>query len=780
MVEYFSSIIKSQDNHHKNGHYYNYVSIQNAFLAGAVSASFLWSFVSWSMKQFKQKNRSLESEPSKRDADVKGGGLEEDDDENTLPYSIPYNPWKTKQVDVQYKQLLELREALIEHSKRTSLLMLDKILHQSQQFLGESKGKKRLRWPWESLRRHLSNKNLYPTMGSEKDMVNRNQSDMAQHELGSGLNNMSCGHQQRHFSLQSSFSSSTSSSSGASRSLDDMNHHSSETIEEEKEICIGSIFGLDVGGTLSKLVYFEKKRNVSTTVSRSPISYRKSRSAFQNSDVHPKWDMCSHDRQNESYCHVELGKDDPIRGHGRTVSEFSHFHESCSEDDLQRTTYPLHLSYSSQQDSSMKRSHSLFDLTSKKAKREKALDRVYEFARRLDTYDTDVKDKNLSFYSRALGGEVHFLQFETRFLPQAMDLIRINDLHLNISKMGATGGGAHKYAEKWEQMLGIEIVRQDELDSLVAGMQFILSDVVGECYTFVPKDTESKMKKYHCRDEDDAQKLPKQAQPFRLDEENETSDKNYVLEDKTCKENKNLDQYWWSRKVKRDLVATSDSYPYLLVMIGTGVSVLRVDGPRRHERISGSTIGGGTYWGLCRLLTDVEDFESVLNLAEKGDPSKVDMMVGDIYGEDSNALDKLGLTADVVASSFGKLVAKHDPAAGLKQEDLARALLLMVTNNIGQVAYLNAQLHDTKNIYFVGNFLRHNIISQQRLSYAINYWSRGKMEALFLEHEGYFGALGAFLLHQGISANKDGKVAQLKFEKKLCNSKRTKKRSVSF
>jgi type II pantothenate kinase len=95
----------------------------------------------------------------------------------------------------------------------------------------------------------------------------------------------------------------------------------------------------------------------------------------------------------------------------------------------------------------------------------------------------------------------------------------------------------------------------------------------------------------------------------------------------------------------------------------------------------------------------------------------------------------------------------EDPAVGLKEEDLARALLLMVTNNIGQVAYLNAQLHKTPRIYFVGNFLRQNKISQKRLSYAINYWSKGKMEALFLEHEGYFGALGAFLLSQGVPHN---------------------------
>merc|ERR1712137_804823 len=112
--------------------------------------------------------------------------------------------------------------------------------------------------------------------------------------------------------------------------------------------------------------------------------------------------------------------------------------------------------------------------------------------------------------------------------------------------------------------------------------------------------------------------------------------------------------------------------------------------------------------------------------------------------------------SNVVASSFGKLVAKRNPASGLKQEDLARALLLMVTNNIGQVAYLNAQLHKTSRIYFVGNFLRENMLSQRRLSFAIDYWSKGEMEALFLEHEGYFGALGAFLTTQNIEKKEGG------------------------
>ena len=103
------------------------------------------------------------------------------------------------------------------------------------------------------------------------------------------------------------------------------------------------------------------------------------------------------------------------------------------------------------------------------------------------------------------------------------------------------------------------------------------------------------------------------------------------------------------------------------------------------------------------------------------------------------------LSGSMVASSFGKLVMKENPRDGVREEDLALALLMMITNNIGQVAYLNAQLYQCNNIFFVGSFLRHNPISCRRLAFAIDFWSAGNMEALFLMHEGYFGALGTFL-----------------------------------
>mmetsp|Transcript_24391 Transcript_24391/g.34967 ORF Transcript_24391/g.34967 Transcript_24391/m.34967 type:complete len:699 (+) Transcript_24391:48-2144(+) len=483
---------------------------------------------------------------------------------------------------------------------------------------------------------------------------------------------------------------------------------SSDTID------IGNIFGLDVGGTLVKLVYFEKRnepahfsmtssrhrhRRGATAASKSfymPMSTNEDCTSF-STDSLPKLSS-DYGGQNDELKNEKMHKD--------SILEEAFAYDTDSTQD-------------SSSMSSMKRSSSMLQFSFQN-NTQKALDTFYSFASSIDSYmsedddATGVKDVHLNFYSRELRGEFHFIGFETRRMTEAMQLIQKYDMHANIYCMGATGGGAHKYAKDWEDGLGIRMEKYDELDSLVAGMQFILSDVVGECHTFIPDDT--------------ATSPPTANNVFTSPQ---------------------VDDWWWSRKVKRDMAAESSTYPYLLVTIGTGVSILRVDGPRKYERISGSTIGGGTYWGLCRLLCEAETFKGALNLASRGDPTKVDMMVGDIYGKsDGDALLKLGLSSSTVASSFGKLVAKSDPAEGLKEEDLARALLMMVTNNIGQVAYLNAKLHGMSRIYFVGNFLRQNQISQQRLAFAINYWSKGEMEALFLEHEGYFGALGAFLLTQ--------------------------------
>lgn len=48
-------------------------------------------------------------------------------------------------------------------------------------------------------------------------------------------------------------------------------------------------------------------------------------------------------------------------------------------------------------------------------------------------------------------------------------------------------------------------------------------------------------------------------------------------------------------------------------------------------------------------------------------------------------------------------------------------------------------------MYFGGYFLRNRSLSMHTISFSIKYWSRGTVQSLFLRHEGYLGAIGAFL-----------------------------------
>jgi type II pantothenate kinase len=227
-------------------------------------------------------------------------------------------------------------------------------------------------------------------------------------------------------------------------------------------------------------------------------------------------------------------------------------------------------------------------------------------------------------------------------------------------------------------------------------------------------------------------------------------------------------------------------YPYMLVNIGSGVSILKVYGPRKYERVGGTSLGGGTLWGLLSLLTPAENFDDMLDMAAQGDNSKVDMLVGDIYGTDYN---KIGLKSTAIASSFGKVfrmkqeaeyeaedngnIAHNDhipdrltpdpssktitsstqpkigaAASRFSASDISRSLLYAISNNIGQIAYLHSHIHGLSHIYFGGSFIRGHPQTMNTLSYAIRFWSKGEKQAYFLRHEGYLGAVGAFLNRQ--------------------------------
>ncbi|KAL9103398.1 MAG: hypothetical protein Q9163_001537 [Psora crenata] len=320
--------------------------------------------------------------------------------------------------------------------------------------------------------------------------------------------------------------------------------------------------------------------------------------------------------------------------------------------------------------------------------------------------------------SEEVGGRLNFLKFETDRISQCFQFVQqLKSKHQTLggSKPGhllviATGGGAYKYYDEMKKVLGVEVLREDEMECLIMGLDFFITEIPREVFTYSETDP----------------------MPF--------------LEPRT------------------------DIYPYLLVNIGSGVSLIKVSGPREYERIGGTSLGGGTLWGLLSLLTGARTFDDMLAMADKGDNKNVDMLVGDIYGTDYS---KVGLSTNTIASSFGKVFKMkrqgeseaedgsamsdgagqdvHDESSRRKAfapEDISLSLLYAVSNNIGQIAYLFCEKHQLEDIYFGGSFIRGHRQTMNALSFAINYWSKGEKKAYFLRHEGYLGSVGAFLKRQ--------------------------------
>lgn len=283
-------------------------------------------------------------------------------------------------------------------------------------------------------------------------------------------------------------------------------------------------------------------------------------------------------------------------------------------------------------------------------------------------------------------GSLHFIRFATSQMPEFLSMAKSKRFADTVNTVCATGGGAYKFEEDIKKNLGIELRKTDELDSIIIGIHYIdkfNSD--RECYYL----------------------------------EN-------PLDDAKCV------------KVPYDF---SQPYPYLVVNIGSGVSILAVYSSNSYSRVSGSSIGGGTFLGLCSLLTQCKTYEEAIRLAKAGSSRKIDKLVKDIYGGD---YPKFNLSGDTVASSFGHMN-MLEKRKEVRRNDLARALLEMITINIGSIARMCAASEKIDRVVFIGNFLRVNQLSMRLLSYAVNYWSKGAMKALFLEHEGYFGAVGCFV-----------------------------------
>lgn len=184
-----------------------------------------------------------------------------------------------------------------------------------------------------------------------------------------------------------------------------------------------------------------------------------------------------------------------------------------------------------------------------------------------------------------------------------------------------------------------------------------------------------------------------------------------------------------------------ESEPYLLISLGTGTSVMRVaDG--EVLRVGGTALGGGTVLGLGVALTGCESFAELCDLAGRGETSRVDLLVSDIYDD-----GEIPLPGETTASAFGKLsrwlAEGRDESGAPSREDLATSVMSLVAENVALVCAGITAMTGTPRWVFGGSTLNDNPALQKIL---VRVGATFGMETRLLPDGGHAGARGALEL----------------------------------
>ena len=190
------------------------------------------------------------------------------------------------------------------------------------------------------------------------------------------------------------------------------------------------------------------------------------------------------------------------------------------------------------------------------------------------------------------GGSVNFVRFETEKIDECVEFIQsliqhsatLNGVSIEEMRKGvkimATGGGAHKFYELFSSVLEVEVRREDEMECLIEGLKFITL-IPDEVYYF-----SDDLIYYHSHL---SQKDRQESDPGQLE-----------------RPSANPPQYGVIFETN-----PTPQLPCLLVNIGSGVSVIKIDEDGKFERVSGTSLGGGTLWGLLSLLTPATSFDGM-------------------------------------------------------------------------------------------------------------------------------------------------------------------------
>lgn len=129
----------------------------------------------------------------------------------------------------------------------------------------------------------------------------------------------------------------------------------------------------------------------------------------------------------------------------------------------------------------------------------------------------------------------------------------------------------------------------------------------------------------------------------------------------------------------------------IIVSMGTGTALVKAEN-NTAVHLGGTGVGGGTLLGLSNRMLNVRHFDELIEAANGGDLSNVDLTIGDISKEVMETLP-----SETTASNFGKI------SDLVTKADLAMGIINLVFQTIGMIAVFNTRIDKIKDVILTGN-----------------------------------------------------------------------------
>ncbi|KAL7067649.1 hypothetical protein ACR3K2_19230 [Cryptosporidium serpentis] len=347
--------------------------------------------------------------------------------------------------------------------------------------------------------------------------------------------------------------------------------------------------------------------------------------------------------------------------------------------------------------------------------------------------------------------------------------------------IAATGGGAFRFAE-FISSIGYEVIQYDEMLSNIQGLICFISKCITE--EFIQENRNSLVKE--------------QKQIFEIDDTSgfikgssiKTKNLNIISKNtlnimefkltinysklsnlESCQK---LNYRDLNYRLKHALDSTISgniseiNYPFLLVCIGSGVSIIKVLSEDKFERVSGTPLGGGTVFGLARSLCNISNINELKSLYNKdtcNTDAKIIKEQNILYAKNKytefggkhkcNAEDSSEITQNISTrfnqhegvrtALFGNIKDDLEIKRQFNRQEIVHNLIEMVNHEICYLTCLMAMKYHISHVYATGSYVAQGFFAIPTFKNVMTDLKLENIKLYLIHMNGFLGSLGALI-----------------------------------